>query len=449
MTGRHAQAPIGADATDGRFAAVRALTEALAAPLSDADATLQSMDEASPAKWHLAHTSWFWESFLLREHAPGYRLFDAEWPFLHNSYYEAEGARIARCSRGLLSRPSLAEVLAYRAHVTEAMQALLGDPEHQSLIELGLAHEQQHQELLLTDIKHALWRNPLGPAMWQNHPSPSGEGTGVGPVTEGPRLLAGTAPTPTPTPTPTPPLKGRGLEWRSHPGGIAHVGRQADGFAFDNEGPAHRVLLEPFALAARLVTNGEWEQFIAEGGYGDARLWLSDGWAWVQREGIAAPLYWRDGEHFSHAGWQARDPDAPVTHISFYEADAFATWAGARLPNEFEWEAVARGQDGAAPEHDPLSGNQLDTAAPPLPVGGEGLFGDCWQFTRSAYLPYPRFRPAAGAVGEYNGKFMSGQVVLRGASCATPRGHSRASYRNFFYPHQRWQFTGLRLAKDL
>jgi ergothioneine biosynthesis protein EgtB len=231
------------------------------------------------------------------------------------------------------------------------------------------------------------------------------------------------------------------MGWHKHPGGIAMIGHDGSGFAFDNEGPRHRVLLEPFALADRLVTNAEWEQFIAEGGYRDARLWLADGWAWVQREGVTAPLYWRDGEHFTHQGWQVRDPHAPVTHISHFEADAFATWAGARLPTEFEWEVIAAGDDVAG-------GNQLDGAAPPLPVGGAGLFGDCWQFTRSAYLPYPVFRVAEGAVGEYNGKFMSGQVVLRGASCATVRGHSRASYRNFFYPHQRWQFTGLRLAKD-
>jgi ergothioneine biosynthesis protein EgtB len=239
--------------------------------------------------------------------------------------------------------------------------------------------------------------------------------------------------------------------WHEHPGGIARVGHQSIGFAFDNEGPAHRALLEPFALADRLVTNGEWEAFIAGGGYRDARLWLSDGWAWVQREGVAAPLYWRGEEYFTHRGWLPRDPHAPVTHISFYEADAYATWAGARLPTEFEWEAIARGQDGNSPRpaHDPSGGNQLDGAGPVQPTGSASLFGDCWQFTRSAYLPYPRFRPAEGAVGEYNGKFMSGQVVLRGASCATVRGHSRPSYRNFFYPHQRWQFTGLRLAKDL
>jgi len=235
------------------------------------------------------------------------------------------------------------------------------------------------------------------------------------------------------------------LEWQSHPGGIAMVGHDpaaGPAFAFDNEGPRHRVLLEPFALADRLVTNGEWDEFIADGGYRNAALWLSDGWAWVQREAITAPLYWHGGDHFTHSGWQPRNANAPVTHISYYEADAFAAWAGARLPSEFEWEVAAQ-------DHDPAAGNQLDTATPPLPSGTGDLFGDCWQFTRSAYLPYPRFQAAAGAVGEYNGKFMSGQCVLKGASCATARGHSRSTYRNFFYPHQRWQFTGLRLAKDI
>ncbi|MBA4045992.1 MAG: ergothioneine biosynthesis protein EgtB [Erythrobacter sp.] len=393
-----------------QFHATRTLTEALAATLSDADASLQSMEDASPAKWHLAHTTWFWETFLLRDHVPGYRLHREDWPFLFNSYYEAEGARISRAARGLLSRPSLFEVLEWRAAVTEAMRPLLDDPALSGLIALGVAHEQQHIELLLTDIKHALFQNPLGPAMWKaSSPAPAAPAAPLG--------------------------------WHSHPGGIALVGHDGTGFAFDNEGPRHRVLLEPFALADRLVTNGEWDEFIADGGYRNPRLWLADGWGWVQREGITAPLYWRGDQHFTHQGWQMRDPNAPVTHVSHYEADAYATWAGARLPTELEWEAVASADD-------PAAGHQLGSAAPPLPQGGSDLFGDCWQFTRSAYLPYPGFRVADGAVGEYNGKFMSGQVVLRGASCATVRGHSRASYRNFFYPNQRWQFTGLRLAKD-
>ncbi|OBX20893.1 hypothetical protein A9995_03080 [Erythrobacter sp. QSSC1-22B] len=404
-----------------RFRATRALSEALAAPLSDADATIQSMADASPAKWHLAHTTWFWETFLLREHAADYALFDERWAFIHNSYYETEGERIARFARGMLSRPSLDEVLGYRAHVAAAMEGLLGDPKHAELIALGIAHEQQHQELLLTDIKHALFQNPLGPAMFDAEP-----------IGESERPLA-----------PADDL------WHRHPGGIARIGHQEDGFAFDNEGPAHRTLLEPFALAKRLVRNREWEAFIADGGYDTATLWLSDGWGWVKENRVSAPLYWRDDEQFTLAGWQPRDPDAPVTHISYFEADAFASWAGERLPTESEWEATARGQEGEGAAHDPDAGNQLDTASPIQPRGSEGLFGDCWQFTRSGYLPYPRFQPAPGAVGEYNGKFMSGQCVLKGASCATARGHSRASYRNFFYPHQRWQFTGLRLARDL
>lgn len=394
-----------------RFAATRHLSEALVEPLSEADATIQSMEDASPAKWHLAHTTWFWETFLLRDHRQDYRLFDDRYPFLFNSYYEAEGARHARAARGMLSRPSLAEILEWRAHVNAAMEALLDDPSYASLIELGVAHEQQHIELLLTDIKHALFQNPIGPCMWAHGADQSAPNTGE-------------------------------LGWHRHPGGIAKIGHDGDGFAFDNEGPAHRVLLEPFALADRLITNAEWDEFISDGGYSTASLWLADGWAWVNTQGISAPLFWRGDERFTHSGWQTRDPNAPVTHISHLEADAFASWAGARLPTEFEWEAIAQA-------HETASGNQLDAAAAPDPQGGESLFGDVWQFTSSAYLPYPRFRVAEGAVGEYNGKFMSGQCVLKGASCATVRGHSRASYRNFFYPHQRWQFTGLRLAKDL
>ncbi len=404
-----------------RFCETRALTEALAERLSDADATLQSMEDASPAKWHLAHTNWFWETFLLRDHAPGYALYNEQWPYLFNSYYEAEGDRIARFSRGMLSRPTVDEILDWRAHVNAAMKPLLDDGAHSDLIALGIAHEQQHIELLLTDIKHALFQNPLGPAMWDGEPEPA-MSSGAGDP-----------------------------GWHEHPGGIALVGHSGERFAFDNEGPRHRVLLEPFALARRLVTNRQWDEFIADGGYQDPALWLSDGWAWLLDNAITAPLYWRDGEAFTHQGWHQRDPNAPVTHISYFEADAFAAWAGMRLPTEFEWEAIARGQDGehSAPAHDASSGHQIDGAHAPSQHGGEALFGDCWQFTRSAYLPYPRFAPASGAVGEYNGKFMSGQFVLKGASCATVRGHSRASYRNFFYPHQRWQFTGLRLAKDL
>ncbi|MEP3421972.1 MAG: ergothioneine biosynthesis protein EgtB [Erythrobacter sp.] len=415
------------DVLADQYRRTRSMSEALVAPLSDADATIQSMEDASPAKWHLAHTTWFWETFLLRDNAPSYRPYNAEWPFLFNSYYEAEGERIGRFSRGMLSRPALNEILDWRAAVDDAMTPLIDSGAHDELIALGIAHEQQHIELLLTDIKHALFQNPLAPAMFDRHAFTS-------------------------------PPEGE-MGWHTHPGGVAligHDGADDGGFAFDNEGPRHRVLLEPFALADRLITNREWSQFIADGGYRDASLWLSDGLAWVREHGINAPLYWRNDQWFSHSGMRDRDPDAPVTHISYFEADAFATWAGARLPTEFEWEAVARGQSApdtngkAAPAaHDRAGGNQLTMAGDPFPIGGTDLFGDCWQFTRSAYLPYPRFQPASGAVGEYNGKFMSGQFVLKGASCATMRGHSRSSYRNFFYPHQRWQLTGLRLAKDL
>ncbi|WP_240529987.1 ergothioneine biosynthesis protein EgtB [Novosphingobium sp. PC22D] len=397
-----------------QFHEVRRLSEALVAPLSDADATIQSMTDASPAKWHLAHTTWFFETFLLRDHRDDYQLFSDDWPFLFNSYYEAEGPRHARPERGMLSRPSLDEVRDYRARVDAAMEPLFGRPELVGLIELGLNHEQQHQELLLTDIKHAFSRNPLGPAYRE-------AGGGAAPSADG-------------------------IGWREHPGGIAQVGHGGNGFAFDNEGPRHRVLFEPFALADRLVTNREWADFVEDGGYRAASLWLSDGWSWVKQDSREAPLYWRDDEEFTLGGWRSRDDDAPVTHISYYEADAYATWAGYRLPTEHEWEVMAQGEDAdeGCQLDDP---EEADSFAHPR--GSAGLFGDCWQWTRSAYLPYPRFRAADGAVGEYNGKFMSGQSVLKGASCATPRGHSRASYRNFFYPQQRWQFTGLRLARDL
>ncbi|TCD02244.1 ergothioneine biosynthesis protein EgtB [Erythrobacteraceae bacterium CFH 75059] len=400
-----------------RFRRTRQMTEALAAPLSDADATIQSMPDASPAKWHLAHTTWFWETFLLRDHVPGYRPFAEGWAFLFNSYYEAEGARLARADRGLLSRPSLDEVLDYRHHVSAAMEPLLGDPRCHALVALGIAHEEQHQELLLTDIQHALFRNPLGPALWAD----------VSPCA--PQADAAEA------------------EWLSHPGGTVRVGHEGDGFAFDNEGPAHAHLLQPFAMRNRLVTCGEWLAFMDDGGYAaHPALWLADGLAWVREHGVCSPLYWRRSdagwEQFTLAGWRPVDPERPVTHVSYFEADAFAAWAGHRLPTEAEWEAIGR-------DADPAGGHQLDGAGAPLPQGGTSLFGDCWQWTRSAYLPHPRFRAAPGAVGEYNGKFMAGQFVLKGASCATPRGHSRPSYRNFFYPHQRWQFTGVRLARDL
>ena len=402
------------------FAAVRALTEALAAPLSDADATVQSMEDASPAKWHLAHSSWFFETFVLRDHVPGYRLHDDRFPFLFNSYYEAEGARHARPRRGMITRPTLAEVLAYRAAVTDAVIAALPglSEDARALVELGCHHEQQHQELFVTDILHLFAQNPLEPALWP-------------PARKVPVAMPGP------------------IGWIGHGGGVTEIGHGGAGFAFDAEGPRHAALIPPHAIADRTVTNGEWADFIADGGYADARLWLADGWAWVQAERIAAPLYWRaqDGgwTRFGLDGRRAIDPAAPVTHVSFYEADAYASWAGARLPTEFEWEAHAA-------KHDCESGNLLDRAGAVEPrpaAGGGGWFGDVWEWTGSAFRPYPGFRAAEGAVGEYNGKFMSGQFVLRGGSCATPRGHVRAAYRNFFYPHQRWQFTGVRLAKDI
>ncbi len=404
------------------FFATRKLTADLAAPLSDADATVQSMPDASPTKWHLAHVTWFLETFILRDHVAGYRAFDDSFAYLFNSYYEAEGARHSRDRRGLITRPSLVQVLEYRAHVEAAIDAHWNNlPEAAlQLIELGIHHEQQHQELLLTDILHLFSQNPTFPAYW---PEPVLREASSGDL----------AP----------------MGWIEGPSGIRSIGHSGNGFAFDCEGPRHDVLLQPFALADRTVSNGEWMQFMNDGGYNESRHWLSDGWAWVQREGIAAPLYWQQdtgGQWLSFGldGLRGVDPAAPVTHISLYEADAYAAWAGARLPTEAEWEVVAASRD-------PNEGNQLDApgAARPLEPHASAVFGNVWQWTGSAYRPYPGFRTAEGAVGEYNGKFMSGQFVLRGGSCATPRGHCRASYRNFFYPHQRWQFTGLRLARDV
>ncbi|MDH2131583.1 ergothioneine biosynthesis protein EgtB [Sphingobium yanoikuyae] len=414
----------GQDALAERYRAVRALTQALAAPLSDADATVQSMPDASPAKWHLAHVSWFFETFVLRDHVEGYRPFDDSFAYLFNSYYEAEGPRHARPMRGMLTRPSLNEVRAYRAHVDAALLAAMPHlPEAAcTLVTLGLQHEQQHQELLLTDLQHLFSLNPIAPALF-----------------DAPRAM--------PAPVPGP------LHWIEGREGLVEIGDDGKaGFAFDCEGPRHKVFLRPHALAHRPITNGEWVSFIEDGGYRDPALWLSDGWAWVQAEGIEAPLYWQRGEkgwtRFGLDGRQPVNPAAPACHISLYEADAYASWAGARLPTEAEWES-------AALNIAPTSGEQLDGTACPRPRAAEDgtsltqMFGDVWEWTGSAYRPYPGFRTAPGAVGEYNGKFMSGQFVLKGGSCATPRGHVRASYRNFFHPHQRWQFTGLRLAKDL
>lgn len=404
-----------------RFFITRKLTADLACPLSDSDATVQSMPDASPAKWHLAHVTWFLESFILRDHVAGYKPFDDSFAYLFNSYYEAEGARQSRAARGLITRPSLGRILEYRHHVETAIEAHWHNlPETAlTLVELGVQHEQQHQELLLTDILHLFSQNPTFPAYW---PEPVVRSVSYAPSNT--------------------------MSWLTGPSGLLEIGHNGPGFAFDCEGPRHEIFLQPFALSSRTVSNGEWMQFMDDNGYGEPGHWLSDGWSWVQRDGVTAPLYWqqdKDGQWltFGLDGLRGLDPNAPVTHISLYEADAYASWAGARLPTEAEWEVVAAA-------HPSGGGHQLDKAGPVRPKSSDdgALFGNVWQWTGSAYRPYPGFRAAEGAVGEYNGKFMSGQFVLRGGSCATPRGHVRASYRNFFYPHQRWQFTGLRLAKD-
>ena len=395
-----------------RLFATRKLTLDLAAPLSDADASLQPFVEASPTKWHLAHTTWFFETFILRDHVAGYRPFDERFRFLFNSYYEGEGDRLDRSRRGMLSRPSLQEVRSYRAAVDEALNAAFAslDGDALDLIELGINHEQQHQELLLTDLLAAFAENPLQP-VYGDLPAPAC-------------------------------FAAEPLSFHAGRDGVVEIGAGDTGFAFDSERPRHRVFLESHALANRRVTNGEWRDFIADGGYSKPGLWLSEGWDWVRRTGVTAPHYWRgDDSEFTLAGRRNIDWTAPVAHVSYYEADAFARWAGARLPTEAEWEAFAASAD-------PHLGNQLDAAGPVAPKPGGGMFGDVWEWTQSAFASYPGFAPAEGAVGEYNGKFMCGQFVLKGASCATPRGHSRASYRNFFPPDARWQFTGVRLARD-
>jgi ergothioneine biosynthesis protein EgtB len=403
-----------------RFFATRSLTESLASPQSAEDQTVQSMPDVSPTKWHRAHTTWFFETFLLTPSLPGYRAFHPDYGYLFNSYYEGVGARHPRNDRGLLSRPGVEAIAEYRAHVDEAMAVLLDRPSSGSLaglVELGIQHEQQHQELLLMDIKHVLSRNPLQPAY------------------DAVRL-----PGPTAAPAPT---------WAEHSAGTYEIGYGQQGFSFDNELPRHRTYLEEFAIAEQVVTCDEWLAFIEDGGYHRPELWLSDGWATVQTERWESPLYWtrRDGgwEEFTLAGPGPVNPAQPVCHLSYYEADAFAHWAGARLPTEAEWEVAAAGL--------PAQGHFLDqTRLHPAPVAGppapSSPFGDVWQWTSSAYSPYPGFEPAAGAVGEYNGKFMVNQYVLRGGSCVTPPDHVRASYRNFFPPSARWAFTGLRLARN-
>jgi ergothioneine biosynthesis protein EgtB len=385
------------------FAAVRAETQVRAAPLSAEDQIVQSMPDASPAKWHRAHVTWFFEQFLVAPNDPSYRVFDERFPFLFNSYYLTAGPRLARPQRGLITRPNGEEVTAYRAHVEAAVERLIDSipedraPEFFALLEVGLHHEQQHQELLITDILHAFAQNPTAPAYDESWKMPRRALTQGG--------------------------------YADLPAGIHKIGHDGDGFSFDNETPRHDVLIQPVKLARQLVSNGEWLEFIADGGYGSPALWLSDGWAAAQAEGWQAPGYWRprDGEWLAMTlgGLAQVDPAAPVCHVSYYEAEAFARWAGKHLPTEMEWEVATRA--GLLPD----------------------AYGFTWQWTRSAYLPYPGYRAAEGALGEYNGKFMVSQMVLRGSSLATPAGHEHVSYRNFFYPSARWQFTGLRLAAYL
>jgi ergothioneine biosynthesis protein EgtB len=412
------------------YRAVRARTLALAAPLSAEDQMVQSMPDASSTKWHLAHTTWFFETFVLSPFVPGYRPVDERYAFLFNSYYEGVGPRLARARRGQLSRPSLAEVQDYRRRVDAAVERwLAGDvpADRAATIELGLHHEQQHQELMLTDAKHALGMQPLQPAYLLN---PAGAATLAGAVD--PAVPARPAAAPAPA------------RFRRFEAGVVDVGHAGVGFAFDNELPRHRHFLEAFAIAERPVSAAEYLAFMRDGGYARPDLWLSDGWQRVQAEQWRAPLYWeeRDGgwRHYTLAGLRAVDPGEAVAHVSYFEADAFARWAGARLPTEEEWEHAAAGA--------PATGHFADAGRyHPVP-GAAGMFGDVWQWTASAYLPYPGYRPPAGPIGEYNGKFMSGQMVLRGGSCMTPAGHIRATYRNFFPPDARWQMSGIRLARD-
>ena len=412
-----------------RYDEVRAYTEQLAAPLSPEDQTVQSMPDVSPTKWHRAHVTWFFETFVLAEHEQRFAPYQAQYWFLFNSYYEAIGPRYARPMRGVISRPGAHDVGSYRGNVDDRMRDLLDSLDEGALtkaaptIELGFHHEQQHQELLLMDIKHVLSLNPLAP-VYAGRPARGGS--------SGP------------------------LGWREYDGGLVEIGHDSgrDGsFCFDNELPVHQQYLRPFRLADRLVTNGEWQAFMADGGYQRPELWLSDGWGRINAEGWRAPYYWieRDGvwlEHTLTGTWPV-DPELPVCHVSHYEADAYATWAGKRLPTEAEWEHAARVE-----ETDPAAANLADTAswhprAAGSPTGGlRQLFGDCWEWTSSAYLPYPGFHPAEGAIGEYNGKFMSSQMVLRGGCALTPPDHARASYRNFFPPGARWPLTGVRLADD-
>jgi ergothioneine biosynthesis protein EgtB len=409
------------------YAAIRRATEALCAPLAVEDYVVQSMPDASPAKWHLGHTSWFFETFVLREAQPDYRPLEPRWATLFNSYYVAAGERHPRPQRGLLSRPTVDEVYAYRRHVDAGMRAFLESaPEaamrRQALtIEVGLNHEEQHQELLVTDLEHMLLGNPLQP-VYRERPPAAPRGAALG--------AAG---------------------WVEHPGGVVEIGHAGPGFAYDNEQPRHRVWLEPFALADRLVTNAEFQSFIEDGGYERPELWLSEGWDTLRAQGWEAPLYWRREAGRWRTGTLAGpmdvDPHEPVCHVSWYEADAYARWAGVRLPREEEWEAVAAAQEvrGHFAESGRLHPAPLREA--PAPGTAAQLYGDVWEWTASPYSPYPGYQPFQGALAEYNGKFMINQMVLRGGSCATPARHVRATYRNFFAPPARWQFSGIRLAR--
>ncbi len=400
-----------------QYRAVRALSVELCRTLIPEDMTVQSMPDASPAKWHLAHTSWFFEQFLLVPHLKGYRPFHPQFNVLFNSYYYSVGGMHPRSQRGLITRPGVTQIMEYRAHVDQNMLALLearvAGTELAFLTTLGLNHEQQHQELLLMDIKHLFYCNPLKPA-WRELPAAADAVT-------------------------------MALKFISRPEGLYQIGHVGMDFAFDNETPRHRVFIQAHSLANRLTTNAEYLEFMRAGGYTTSSLWLSDGWARLQREDWDRPLYWHQDleREFTLGGERALNPDAPVCHLSYYEADAFARWADARLLTEAEWECFAADQ--------PLTGNFLDSdnfQPVPAAAGVSQLFGDVWEWTASSYAPYPGFKPLAGSLGEYNGKFMSSQMVLRGGCCVTPRGHVRASYRNFFYPQQRWQFAGLRLARD-
>ena len=414
-------AAVGTASLAEQFRCVRQTSLRCCAPLSVEDHSLQAMPDASPAKWHLAHTTWFFETFLLTEHLPGYKTINPAFRSLFNSYYNAVGERPLRAMRHVLSRPSLEDVHAYRSHVDEAMEQLLArdlSPDLAGLVALGLNHEQQHQELILTDVKYGLAANPLRPAYRQRHAD-----------------YAQTEPA------------ASELTWFSFGKGVYPIGVEGEGFCFDNESPRHNVYLEAFRLASRLVTNGEYLEFMHDQGYATPALWLSDGWDTVRANQWNAPLYWqrRNGDwwHFTFDGMQPLNEAEPVCHVSYYEADAFARWAGARLATEFEWEVAALNV--------PMEGNFMDSGALHPQVAPDStslsqMFGDVWEWTGSAYLAYPGYHPAPGAVGEYNGKFMSNQMVLRGGSCATPQSHIRRTYRNFFPPHARWQFMGIRLA---